>query len=281
MTKLGIDIGASHIGFGLYDSNKKELLEKKYIPYKRPLKIFNKIFNKYYTQKYIRFLIKNIDEFIKDKKINYIGIGCPGGVDINNGIFYGSKALVVGKIDFKNELKKYNCNLYVDNDCNCAAVGEAISNKYQEFLMITIGTGVGFSIIKKDNKEILLSKDETIWEILKINKVPNTKHDKYIYSFKKLSKQYNKDLPREAIFNDTNNTMELINNYLDSFTKGLNLINNQIPIKNICIGGSFSSYHKYYLNNLKDKAKTYNIFIAKNTNDSGIIGACYLPIKRF
>lgn len=281
MNRLGIDIGASHIGLGIYNINTKELVEKKYIPYKRPLKIFNKIFNTYFTKKYINFLTRNIDEFIKDKEINYIGIGCPGGVDINNAIFYGSKALVVGKIDFKEEFKKYNCEVFADNDCNCAAVGEAIINQYNDFLMITIGTGVGFSLIKKDNKEIRLSKDETIWEILKINKVPNTKHDKYIYSFKRLAKEYNKKLPREAIFNNIENSKELINKYLDSFTDGLNLINKKIPIKNICIGGSFSLYYKHYLKNLQDKAKDYNIFIAKNNNDSGIIGACFLPIKRY
>ena len=44
MYKLGIDIGASHIGLGLYDSTKKKLTKKKYIPYKRPSKIFNKLF---------------------------------------------------------------------------------------------------------------------------------------------------------------------------------------------------------------------------------------------
>ena len=50
--KLGIDIGASHIGLGLLNDNN-ELIQKKYIPYKRPLKIFNKIFTKYFTNKYI------------------------------------------------------------------------------------------------------------------------------------------------------------------------------------------------------------------------------------
>lgn len=281
MNRLGIDIGASHIGLGIYDTTKEKLLEKKYVPYKRPLKIFNKFFNTYFTKKYIQFLIKNIDTFIKNKKIDYIGIGCPGGVDIKNSIFYGSDALVVGKINFKEELKKYNCEIYIDNDCNCAAIGEAINNKYNDFLMITIGTGVGFSLIKKDKGEIFLSKDETIWEILKINKIPNTKHDKYIYSFKRLSKQYNKKLPRDAIFNDIENSKDLVNKYLDSFVEGLNLINQKIPIKNICIGGSFSIYHKYYLKDLKNKAQNYNVFIAKNNNDSGIIGACLLPIKKF
>ena len=151
--------------------------------------------------------------------------------------------------------------------------------------MITIGTGVGFALVKKENNKIYLSKDEKIWKILDINKIPNTKHDKYIMSFKKLSNLYNQKVkrkePRDAIFNDINNNQELIDNYIDSFVKGINLINEKIPIKNICLGGSFSLYHQYYLNNLQKKLDNYNIFIAKNNNDSGIIGATHLPIDRY
>jgi len=281
--KLGIDIGASHIGLGLVKNN--QIIQKKYIPYKWPPKLFNKIFNNYFTNKYINNLIKEIDCFIEDKHLTYIGICCPGGVDTNNQIFYGSKALGVGKINFKEVLKKYQCEIYIDNDCNCAVVGEALTNKYNDFLMITIGTGVGFSLIKKDKKNIYLSKDEEIWKILKINKIPNTKHAKYISSFKRLSKSYNqkkgKKLEREIIFKDLENNQELLNNYITNFVTGINLINKEIPIKNICIGGSFSIYHKHYLSKLQNKLKNYNVFIAKNNNDSGILGATNLPINKY
>lgn len=285
MYKLGIDIGASHIGLGIYDDKKKKLVKKKYIQYNRPSKIFNSIFNSLATRNYINFLIKKIDSFIKDYKIEYIGIGCPGGVNTEEGIFYGSKSLVVGKINFKQELKKYNCEVFIDNDCNCAAVGEALENDYKNFLMITIGTGVGFALIKKTKKKILLAPDEEIWKILKLNKVPNTKHDKYINSFKYLSKLYNKHqnkkLPREAIFNDTRNGKVIIDKYLTNFSQGINIINEEVKIKNICIGGSFSSYKRHYLGKLQKKLDNYNIFIAKNFNDSGIIGAVNLPIKKY
>lgn len=285
MYKLGIDIGASHIGMGIYDSNKKELIKKTYIKYKRPNKIFNRIFNSYITNKYINFLIKNIDLFIDDYSINYIGIGCPGGVDIEKSIFYGSTQLVVGKVDFKKALSKYNCKIYIDNDCNCAAIGEALNNNYNEFLMITIGTGVGFSLVKKENNNILLGKDQIIWDILSINKIPNQKHKKYISSFKSLSKEYNKKnmikMSRNAIFNDIENNRELLNKYINNFSIGINLINNKIELKNICIGGGFSEYQKYYLQDIKKSLPNYNIFVAKNNNDAGIIGAAQLPIDRY
>lgn len=80
--------------------------------------------------------------------------------------------------------------------------------------MITIGTRVGFSLIKKDNNHLYVSKDERIWDILKINKVHNTKHTKYITSFKNLSKKYNQKTKqkneRNAIFNDIENNQNLL-----------------------------------------------------------------------
>lgn len=281
--KLGIDIGASHIGLGLFENNK--LIDKKYVSYRRPLKMFNIVINGVFTKKYVHYLIENIDDFLNGRKVDYIGIGCPGGVDISNAVFYGSKALVVGEIDFRHEFSKYNALIYVDNDCNCAAIGEALKSSYSEFLMITIGTGVGFSLIRKNGEKFLLSKDERIWEILNINKIPNTRHSKYISSFKKLSNTYNKRIKRKlerfAIFDDIENNVDLIDEYIDNFSLGINLINEKIKIKNICIGGSFSLYQKYYLDKLRKKLKAYNVFVARNSNDSGIIGAIHLPVDRY
>ena len=284
MLKLGIDIGASHVGLGLYDTTKKKLKKKKYIPYKHPSKIFNKIFRGILTKKYIKFLLKKIDIFLGDTKVEYIGIGCPGGVDTENGIFFGSKELVVGKIDFKKEFSKYNCEVYVDNDCNCAAVGEAMNNDYDKFFMITIGTGVGFSLIRKTRKKILLAKDETIWKIIELNKKNDTKA-KYIKSFKKLSEIYNerqkKKLPREAIFEDIRNNKDILEKYITDFVDGINIISKEIKIKNICIGGGFSLHKRYYLREMQNRLPKHELFVAKNFNDAGIIGAVHLPIKRY
>lgn len=284
MYKLGIDIGASHIGLGLYDKSKKKLIKKKYIPYKPYSKIFNKVFTKIITKKYTDLLIKKIDGFLGDNKIDYIGIGCPGKVDYENGIFYGAKELVVGKINFKKVFAKYNCEVYVENDSNCAAVGEALNNDYNKFFMITIGTGLGLSLIRKTRKKILLASDETIEQIIKLNKKDNTNQN-YIRSFKELSENYNKRqkriLPRDAIFKDIKHNKDILDNYLSDFVEGIKKINKEVKIKNICIGGGFSLYKRHFYRRLHDELPNHEIFIAKNFNDTGIIGAVHLPIKRF
>lgn len=278
--KLGIDIGASHIGLGIYDENLKMLIKKNSIPYTAP-SFFYKFRKKRWTYKYILLLQTYIDDFIEGYPIESIGIGCPGGVDTKDMIFYGSSTLGVGRIDFKEALWKYQVPISIDNDCNCAAVGEAMFHSQCEFLMITIGTGVGFSLVKKEKEKIFLSKDETIWKILEINKPPKTRHSKYVVSFKRLAKRYSKHLPREAIFEHFECSKELIYEYISSFAKGIRCISQDIPIKDICIGGSFSNYHSYYLPEMKKSLPEFTVFIAKNYNDSGILGATQLPIDRY
>lgn len=284
MYKLGIDIGASHIGLGLYDRTKKKLIKKKYIPYKPYPKIFNKILTSYMTKKYIKLLISKIDSFLGENKVDYIGIGCPGKVDTDKKIFYGAKELVVGKINFKKEFSKYEAEVYVENDSNCVAIGEALNNDQDKFFMITIGTGVGFSLIRKTRKKILLASDETINIINKLNKKENSK-ERYIRSFKELSDTYNrrqgKVLPREAIFDDLRHNKDILNKYLSDFAEGINRINKEIKIKKICIGGGFSLHKRHFFRTLHDDLPKHEIFIAKNFNDSGILGAVNLPIKRF
>lgn len=149
--------------------------------------------------------------------------------------------------------------------------------------MITIGTGVGFSLIRKEQGKPILAPDPVIWQILKINKIPNTKHGKYISSFKKISKIYNqrqgKKLPREAIFQDLENNQDIIKEYIQSFKTGIEKINQEIPLKNICLGGSFALYQKYYLKELQEQLPEYHIFVSKYYNDAGIIGATQLPVQ--
>ena len=285
MYKLGVDIGVNHIGLGIYDDNNKQLIKKKYISYKQSSKIIKTTLKSINKKKFLDFLIKKIDSFIGPLKVEYIGIACPGKVNNEKAIFYGSKELHVTKIDFKKALKKYTCPIYIENDCNCVALGEAINNDYDKFLMITIGTEVGFSLIRKTRKKIFLAKDEKIEKIIELNQIPNTKNKKYIESFNRLSEIYNKrqnkTLPREAIFDDIRHNKDIIENYINNFTTGINLINKKVKIKNICIGGSLSLYKKYYLQKIKNKLPKNEIFIAKNYNDAGIIGAVNLPIKRY
>ena len=88
-------------------------------------------------------------------------------------------------------------------------------------------------------------------------------------------------MPREAIFEDLRHNKDILENYLTDFIEGIKKINKEVKIKNICIGGGFSLHKRHFYRRLHDDLSKHEIFIAKNFNDSGIIGAVHLPIKRF
>ena len=143
MKSIGIDIGASHIAGGIYDFDKKLLINKKYIINKS-----NNVSNSLIeiVEKIIDIIILNSGEDIGN--ISSIGIACPGGVDVSKKIFYGSETLNVGKINFKKELQKYNRNIYIENDCTCAGICESYIRKLDNFIIFTLGSDVGMSYIK-------------------------------------------------------------------------------------------------------------------------------------
>jgi glucokinase len=84
--------------------------------------------------------------------IESVGIGCPGALDLENGM-----------IDFSNNLDFYNVpireymenalgkRIYLENDANAAAWGEFLcgsGRNTDSMVMITLGTGVGSGIIE-------------------------------------------------------------------------------------------------------------------------------------
>ena len=100
---------------------------------------------------------KGIHEILSKtkKKIYGIGIGAPGVVSVKRGTvenppnFPGWQKVNLGKLIEK----EFNTNVFVENDANAAAIGELIfgaGKKYDSFIMITLGTGVGGGIIIKN-----------------------------------------------------------------------------------------------------------------------------------
>ena len=87
-----------------------------------------------------------------------IGLGAPGAVDSERGILSYPPNLPGWKqYPLKSELQKVlirahaiNCPLILENDANVAACGEAVfgaGKVFRDFMMVTLGTGVGGGII--------------------------------------------------------------------------------------------------------------------------------------
>jgi len=139
---VGIDLGGTSVKIGLVDLNGKivKKLVKKSDSAMGPAAV-------------LRQIKDGVHEITGDKiKISGIGIGAPGTVGIINGTvqdppnFPGWGTVRIGSI-IKKEFK---CNVFVENDANAAAIGELIygaGRQIKNFIMITLGTGVGGGII--------------------------------------------------------------------------------------------------------------------------------------
>lgn len=236
------------------------------------------------TKYFINIVINLIDKLIKENNISLdsitsIGLGCPGGIDKNNGIFLGSSSLNVKEIDWINKLRKYNTKVYVENDCTCAGICESYVNNINDFIMFTLGSGLGISYMH--NYKCI---NEIVWDIIELNKKIGSQHDKYIKSFDSLSKKYNEykkeKYKRGEIFKCIEEgdveAKSILKDYIENFIEGIVRINENYDIKYFSIGGGMSEYSKYFIDEIRKKLPNLNINIAKYKNDSGIIGAALL-----
>ncbi|MCI8485896.1 MAG: ROK family protein [Clostridia bacterium] len=282
MKNIGIDIGASHISCGLYNTSTQILENKIYLLNKMDKTVDIDIS----TRHFINIIINLIDRLIIENNINIneissIGLGCPGGTNKENGIFLGSSSLNVSEINFRIELKKYNTKVFIENDCTCAGICESYINNLNNFIMFTLGSGLGISYMQ-DFKCI----NEIVWDIYKINKTMGINHDKYIKSFNSLSKRYNEikneNYARCEIFKclekGDKDAKNVLKNYIINFIDGIRIIQSHYPVKDIVIGGGISEYSKHYIYDIRKEFQNINIHIAKHKNDSGIIGGALLEI---
>ncbi len=80
-----------------------------------------------------------------------IGIGTPGSVNKKYGIIEYANNLEFDNVPCRDILyTKFDKPIYIENDANCAALGEAVAgagNNVDDFIAITLGTGVGTGIV--------------------------------------------------------------------------------------------------------------------------------------
>ncbi len=139
---LGFDIGGTSVKYGIIDENFN-IIEKSNFETDRNSaeNVLNKI-------------CSVILEFKDKYSFEYVGIGAPGFVDSENGIVKGSS-----NTPFKNtHVVKYieektGVKTLIGNDANCAAYGEYVAGrkKSKNFVVITLGTGVGGGIVIEKN----------------------------------------------------------------------------------------------------------------------------------
>lgn len=139
---IGIDVGGTSIKFGLVEKNK--ILKEFSLPtfaFESPKKVLSQVENG----------LKQFLALIPINSIKGIGIGFPGKVDSEKGVVTSAPNFNNWKIvEVRKYLSKFKLPVYIDNDANCAGLGELYFGKGKElnsFIMVTLGTGVGGGII--------------------------------------------------------------------------------------------------------------------------------------
>lgn len=146
MYRIGIDLGGINIAAGLVREDG-QLIKKKSIPTVNPGDDAMTI-----TARMADLALDIIAESgIEESEALSIGIGCPGAVDAENGII-----VLTPNLPFKNFnvrevfAKKTAIPVFIENDANCAALGEVVAGAAKDCksaIAVTLGTGVGGGII--------------------------------------------------------------------------------------------------------------------------------------
>lgn len=147
--KIGIDIGGTNIGAGLVDKDlnliyRTEIPTKSYKGYD------------FIEKRIIRIIDKLIIKANKmNKQVDFIGLGIPGISDANGDIVIHCHNLNWYNVPLGiNIRKRFSIDVQIANDATLAGIAEkaiGISKDYNSSVFITIGTGIGGSIII-DNK---------------------------------------------------------------------------------------------------------------------------------
>ncbi len=145
MFRIGVDLGGTNIATGVVDTNLNIIGRGKVktnIP--RP------------AEEIFADIKGAIDMAVEDAGIPYeeilsIGVGTPGSVNKATGFIEFANNLAFENVPAKSMLENLlRKPVYLDNDANCAALGEAVAgcgNGVKNFVAITLGTGVGSGII--------------------------------------------------------------------------------------------------------------------------------------
>ena len=141
---IGIDLGGTNIAAGVVSEDGKIII-KDSVPTESSRPTIEIVKDMAELSK------KLVSECGKDmSEIKAIGIGCPGTINSDTGEVVYSNNIKMEHYPLAEEFRKLiDLPIKVDNDANCAAMGEYVASETnaKDFLLITLGTGVGGGLV--------------------------------------------------------------------------------------------------------------------------------------
>ena len=145
MYRIGVDLGGTNISAGVID-DKLEIIGRGKLKTNCPRE----------AELILADVAKAVELAAADagigmKDVVSIGIGTPGSVNKTTGYIEYANNLDFDKVPATQILEaRLKKTVYLDNDANCAALGEAVAGVgrgVSSFVAITLGTGVGSGIV--------------------------------------------------------------------------------------------------------------------------------------
>ena len=250
--------------------------------------------------------------------ISSVGLGTPGTVN-ENGIIEFANNLGFNNVPAREMLKERlgDLPIYIDNDANCAALGEAYAgcgNGSQNFVAVTLGTGVGSGIIV--NGKIVTGVNcaggecghmvivvdgepcscgrKGCWEayasatalIRQTRKAMEENPDSIMHEVARQEGKVSGRTAFDAMRKGDIAAIKVVDNYIKYVACGLINIVNALQPEIICVGGGICNEGETLMKPLRRfvQAERYSIHSKIQThimkaelgNDAGIIGASLL-----
>ena len=309
---IGIDLGGTNIAAGIVREDGKIVVQSS-VPTlsQRP------------TDEIVKDMVFLSKQLIKDAElelndIEAVGIGCPGTINFETGEVIYSNNIKMEHYMLAKEFQKYlNLPVKIDNDANCAAMGEYIvsGNNVPIFMFITLGTGVGSGLIlngkvfrgfngaaSEAGHITLVSGGEPCtcgkrgcWEtyasvtaLIRQTKVAMEKNpESLMHEIAKAEGKISGRTAFEAAKQGDEVAKKVVSNYERYLADGIVSIENIFQPEIIAIGGGISKEGDYLIEPIREYV--YNtgfnkhmtktkIVAAQLFNDAGIIGAAMLAI---
>lgn len=302
---LGIDIGASNLKYGIVDKVGKLIYSHS---------------QSTNANKGLEYMLTNLKRLImslqeKYPKIKAIGVGIPGMVASDGTVLYSPNLPEWKEVPLAKFLSNvFSLPTIIDNDANVAAYAEMLVGQgkdYNNFIYVTLGTGVGGSIVL--NKKIYKGERNSAGEFGHLIFNPNEKLDterpfrtgvleEYLgkSQITSYAKKYIKDKPNtllhtypkpdpyfisDAAEKGDEVAIEILNYIGFLLGIGLSSVMNFLDINVAIVGGGVSlapdHFIHYAINTIRQRAlphiaQSVIIHRAFYTKEAGVIGAALM-----
>ena len=228
-------------------------------------------------------ILKDLIRKLINSETESIGIGVPSVVDRIKGIVYNVQNIKNWEEVHLKEIleREFNLPVYIDNDANCFAMGEkkyGIGKPFDNFVGITLGTGVGGGIIQ--NGKLLIDANCGSGEFGELPYLDSILEN---YCGSRFFNQYNMsglEIASKALLGDEI-SLEIFNEYgqhIAVLVKSIVLtIDPQAIIFGGAIANSLNLFEKSMYHHLNDFPYPNSIkklkILQSELNDIGILGA--------